>query len=199
MLIIGTGGLAKEIFGIILNDNSKEEITFYDQNKNCSSVLYNKYNVIKNENELLKYFSANNKEFIVGIGNPRIREKLTNFMIKLGGINSKIISKNSALFQFNNFPEGTIIEPFVGISHALEIGVGCAIHIHASIGHAAKIGKYVNVGPSATIIGPTEIGDYTYIGAKALIMPNLKIGKNVIVSAGVTVNKNLNDFETFLG
>lgn len=199
MLIIGTGGLAKEIFAVLLDNDINTPITFYDENINTQKLIYSKYSVLTSEQDVKHYFKNQSPEFIVGIGNPRIREKLTLKMLKLGGVNSKVISKYSALFQFNNFPEGTIVEPFVGISHGLKISIGCAIHIHASIGHASKIGKYVNIGPSATIIGPTEIGDYSYIGAKSLILPNLKIGKNVIVSAGVTVNKNLKDFETYLG
>lgn len=199
MLVVGTGGLAKEIFAMIIEHKTTDSIIFYDENKDNPSLLYNKYNVLKDESEVKKYFSNIGPDFIVGIGNPRLREKLTNKMKKLGGQNSKIISKDSAIFQFNKYPEGTIIEPFVGISHGLEIGEGCAIHIHASIGHAAIIGKYVNIGPAATIIGPTEIGDYSYIGAKTLIMPNLKIGKQVIISAGTIVNRNLEDFETYFG
>jgi len=199
MLIVGTGGLAKEILAMIIKYKLSESVTFYDENNNVPSILYNKFKVIKEEGEIRKYLKSDSPEFIVGIGNPRVREKLTNKLKNYGGKNSKIISKDSALFQFNNYPEGTIIEPFVGISHSLQIGEGCAIHIHVSIGHAAIIGKYVNIGPSATIIGPTEIGDYSYIGAKSLIMPNLKVGKQVIVSAGVTVNRDLNDFETYYG
>lgn len=199
MLIVGTGGLAKEILAMIIKYKLSESVTFYDENNNVPSMLYNKFKVIKEEGEIRKYLKSDSPEFIVGIGNPRVREKLTNKLKNYGGKNSKIISKDSALFQFNNYPEGTIIEPFVGISRSLQIGEGCAIHIHVSIGHAAIIGKYVNIGPSATIIGPTEIGDYSYIGAKSLILPNLKIGKNVIVVAGVTLNRNLEDFETYLG
>lgn len=199
MLIIGTGGLAKEVFCMVLKYKLSDDITFYDEDKSTPAILYNKYKVLHEEKEVQNYFSNISKDFIVGIGNPRIREKLTLKMRKLDGESTNVISNESAIFQFNDYSTATIIEPFVGISHALSLGEGCAIHIHASIGHAAKIGKYVNVGPGATIVGPIEIGDYTYVGAKALVLPNIKIGKHVVIAAGVTVNKDLNDYETFLG
>lgn len=197
MIIIGTGGLARETMAILLNNNPNENIIFFDENKNCPSLLYNKYIVITSYNELSKILS--NNKFIVCIGNPRIREKLTKKIKSIGGQNANVISKDTSIFQYSEFSEGTIIEPYVGISYGITIGIGCAIHIHASIGHSAKIGNYVNIGPAATIIGPTEIGNYSYIGAKALIMPNLKIGNNVIVKAGTVVNRDLTDYETFLG
>jgi sugar O-acyltransferase (sialic acid O-acetyltransferase NeuD family) len=199
MLIIGTGGLAKEVFGMVLKYKLADDITFYDENKATPELLYNKFKVLHEEIDVKNYFSSVSKDFIVGIGNPRIREKLTLKMRKLGGNSTNVISSESAIFQFNDYSTATIIEPFVGISHALNLGEGCAIHIHASIGHAAKIGKYVNIGPGATIIGPIEIGDYSYIGAKSLVLPNIKIGKQVVIAAGVTVNKDLKDFETYLG
>lgn len=199
MLIIGTGGLAKEVFGMVLKYDFANDITFYDENKSSPSLLYNKYKVLHEESEVINYFSTISEDFIVGIGNPRIREKLTLKMRKLGGNSTNVISNESAIFQFNNYSTATIIEPFVGISHGLTLGEGCAIHIHSSIGHAAKIGKYVNVGPGATIIGPIEIGDYSYIGAKSLILPNIKIGKHAVIAAGINVKKDIKDFETYLG
>jgi sugar O-acyltransferase (sialic acid O-acetyltransferase NeuD family) len=199
MLIVGTGGLAKEVLGMIVRNKLSDYVIFYDENKATPVLLYDRYKVLHEENELKQYFSTHSPEFIVGIGNPRIREKLTLKMRELGGDSTNVISNEAALFQFNDYSTATIIEPFVGISHGLTLGEGCAIHIHSSIGHAAKIGKYVNVGPGATIVGPIEIGNYTYIGAKSLLLPNIKIGKHVIIAAGVTVNKDLQDCETFLG
>jgi sugar O-acyltransferase (sialic acid O-acetyltransferase NeuD family) len=199
MLIVGTGGLAKEVLGMIIKYKLSENVIFYDENKATHGLLYDRYKVLHEEKEVKQYFSTYSPEFIVGIGNPRIREKLTLKMRELGGMSTNIISNEAALFQFNDYSTATIIEPFVGISHGLTLGEGCAIHIHSSIGHAAKIGKYVNIGPGATIIGPIEIGDYTYIGAKSLLLPNIKIGKQVVIAAGITVNKDLPDCETFLG
>lgn len=196
MIIVGTGGLGLEILSILQNENYNNEIVFFDENIQKPDILFNQYKVIKLESELSEYIKNIDSTFIVGIGHPRIREKLTNKLKRLGGKNTNIIAKNAAISQLNHYPEGTIIEPLSGISHGLQIGEGCAIHIHCSIGHAAKIGKYVNVGPGATVIGPTEIGDYTYIGAHAVLLPNIKIGKNVIIGAGCIVRNDLMDFES---
>jgi len=195
MVIVGTGGLGNEILSILIHDKYSEEIVFFDENCNAPNLIHNKYRVIKDEQVLQDYLS-HNKNFIVGIGNPRIREKLTNKLKLLGGINSSVICSLAGITSLNTYPEGSIIHPFVGISHDLNMGEGCAIHIHSSIGHAAKIGKYVNIGPGVTIVGPIEIGSYTYIGAKVLILPNIKIGNNVFIKPGSIINKDIPDYTT---
>lgn len=196
MIIAGTGGLGLEILGILINNDYKKEIVFYDENPAAAEMIFGKYKVIKDVPQLVNYIKEKNTAFITGVGNPRIREKLSQKIIKLGGNNSVVISKLSGLYQFNNYPAGTIIHPFVAISHHLNIGEGCAIHAHSSIGHAAKIGKYVNIAPGVAVIGPVEIGDYTYISAGAIIMPHIRVGNNVVIGPGVIVKKDVEDFAT---
>lgn len=196
MLIIGTGGLGKEILGILLVDGFKDEIVFYDENQDAPDNLYKKHKIIKDLNVLKEYFSVGDRRFITGIGNPRIREKLTLKIEKAGGELVSVISKHIFIFPYNEKYSGVIIQPGVGISHNVKIGKGNAIHINSTIGHGTTIGKYVNIGPNASIIGPVEIGDYSYISAQATILPGIKIGKNVVITSGKVVNRDVADFET---
>ncbi len=196
MLIIGTGGLGKEILGILIEDNYPNEIIFFDEDKNAPCMLYDKFQVIKSEKKL-KALLKKNAEFITGVGHPRMREKVTLRLEKMGGILTPIISKRTSIFPFNEKYEGIIIQPGVGISHNAKFGKCCAVHINSTIGHSCEIGNFVNIGPNVSIIGPVCIGDYSYISAQATILPHLTLGKNVVVTAGKVVNRNLNDFETF--
>jgi sugar O-acyltransferase (sialic acid O-acetyltransferase NeuD family) len=197
MLIAGTGGLGKEILEVLIEDGFTDEIVFYDEGTNAPDLLYNKFRVYKGIQEIKNYFTHGDKRFITGIGNPRIREKVSLKIEKAGGELFSVISKRTTIFPFNEKYSGIVIQPGVGISHDVTIGTGGAIHINSSVGHSSKIGKYVNIGPNATIIGPAVIGDYSYISAHAVILPNLSIGKNVIVTVGKIADKNLEDYEVF--
>jgi sugar O-acyltransferase (sialic acid O-acetyltransferase NeuD family) len=196
MLIIGCGGLGKEILTILIEDHFSDEIVFYDEGPNAPDMLYGTYRVLKDLPAVEAYFRGGDRRFITGIGNPRIREMLTTKIETVTGYLDSVISKRTTIFHFNDKYSGVIIQPGVGISHNVRIEKGAAIHINATIGHSTSIGKYVNVGPNATIIGPVEIGAYSYISAQAVVLPNITIGKNVIVSAGKVVNRSLADYET---
>ena len=196
MVIIGTGGLGKEVLGILIKDKFPDDIVFFDENTKVPDILYNKFKVIKDLKSLKKYFLKGDKRFITGIGHPRIREKLTIKIEKAGGKLFSVISKGIFIFPFNEKYIGVIIQPGVGISHNVKIGKCAAIHINSTIGHSTIIGKYVNIGPNVSVIGPVQIGDYSYISAQAIVLPNIKIGKNVVVTAGKVIDKDIADFET---
>ena len=197
MLIAGTGGLGKEILGILIDNNYLDEILFFDEDTDAPDFLYNKFKVIKDLKSVEAYFDKGDKQFITGIGSPRIREKMTLKLEKCGGRMCSVISKRASVFPMNVQYPGVIIQPGVGISHNVTIGKGAAIHINSTIGHSTIIGKYVNIGPNVSVIGPVEIGDYSYISTHATVLPNIKIGNNVIVTAGSLVDRDLEDFLSF--
>ena len=102
MLIAGTGGLGKEILGILIQDNFGNEIVFFDENKQAPDLLYNKFRVIKDLSDLQAYFEKSDNRFITGIGNPRLREKITTLMEKYGGKTFSVISSRVSVFHYNN-------------------------------------------------------------------------------------------------
>ncbi|MBI4645489.1 MAG: hypothetical protein HY738_02570 [Bacteroidia bacterium] len=197
MLIAGTGGLGKEVLGMLIDEGYDGEIYFFDENQNAPEHLYGKFKVFKSFDDVSEHFRTIDNTFITAVGHPRIREKLTGKLEAIGGKLISAISKKTSIFPFNEKPEGIIIQPGVGISHNVRFGKCCAVHINSTIGHSSNIGNYVNIAPSVTIIGPATIGDYSYISAQAIVMPNHKIGKHVIVGSGALVNRDINDYETF--
>ncbi|GAB4285839.1 MAG: dTDP-4-amino-4,6-dideoxy-D-glucose acetyltransferase VioB [Marinilabiliales bacterium] len=197
MVIAGAGGLGIEIMGFLILDGYNKPICFYDDNKNRASILYNKFPVYHKSDELITFFNKNGYNFITGIGNPRIREKLTKKIIGYGGKLTNAVSLRAAVFPYTDIPPGVIIQPGAALSHGIELSEGDAIHINCTIGHNTKLGKYVNIGPNVSVIGPVEICDYAYIGAHSTIMPGIKIGKQAIIPAGSYVNRNVADYETF--
>ncbi|HPX75221.1 MAG TPA: hypothetical protein PLW77_01420 [Bacteroidales bacterium] len=192
MIIVGAGAAGIESSGLFMKQ-SEEEIIFYD-NKIIESKIWNKFSVINNI-ETVKQILKINPKFCVAIGNPRRREKMFNFMIKLGAEPTNIIVSKTILCEVNE--NATIIQPGVCISFDVKIGKSCLIHNNSSIGHKITIGDFVNISPLCSIIGPCKIGDFSYIGAKSVIMPNINIGKNTYITPGSVVNRNLKDYETF--
>ena len=196
MIIAGAGSAGIETLGIYLSTGKTDVVLFDDKSNTNVEFLGQQYKIISAEEDLLCQISRN-PEFCVAVGNPRMREKLFERLVALGGIPTNIL--NDKLFYIiSDIPQnGSIIQPGVNISYGFEMGKSCMLHANSTIGHKVKLGNFINVGPSCAIIGPCEIGDYSYIGAGSIILPHHKIGKNVVVSAGSVVNKDLADYETF--
>lgn len=196
MIIVGAGNLGFETLAILLENGYNKNIIFYDTNLAKKGVLFDKYPVITND-DVLSNVLVQDKEFVVGVGHPRLRERMYKKLISMGGTPVNVISNKAHIFPFNKSFAGCIIQPGVGISHSTEIGECCAIHINCTIGHSVKIGKFVNVGPGVNIVGPCVIDDFAYISVGAVILPNTKIGKYAIVTANKLVSNDIADFETF--
>jgi len=199
MVIAGYGGLGIELFGLFINDEMSEDIMFYDENINKSLANNEDHQITSSLNRIRTFFKSSSTYFVVGIGHPRIRKKLTLTLEKIGGVPYNYIAPTASIFPNNTTHIGLIAQPGSGISHNTKIGKSCSLHINSVIGHHTKIGDFVTIGPNSSIIGPSEIGDFCIIGGNTIILPNIKIGKNVIIGAGTVVDRNIKDNETFLG
>jgi len=200
MLIVGAKGFAKEVLEIFYQLGQTDNIAFYDDvNKDIDDLLFNRFPVLKNEEEVKKFF-IKDKRFTIGIGNPMLRYKLYKRFIKLGG---KLISSISPFAVVGNFDvkisKGVNILSGVQISNSVKIGSGCLVYYNSVITHDCKIGKFVEISPSSVILGRVKIGEFSHIGANATILPDIRIGNNVIVGAGAVVTKDIPDNEIWLG
>jgi sugar O-acyltransferase (sialic acid O-acetyltransferase NeuD family) len=195
MLIAGAKRHAKEVLDIFVKDQLYNNLCFFDDiSKDEECLLYSKYLIIKSLEETKKYFTNTNPDFILGLGNPKLREKLAKKLINQNGILTSIISKSSLIGTFDvKLGIGLNIMHNVMISNSVTIDKGALINAYVSIHHDTKIGKYSEISPHAVLLGCSQVGDFSIIGSNATVLPNVKIGNNVIVGAGAVVNKDLPD------
>lgn len=201
MLIIGAKGFAKEVLEVLHQNNQTENIAFYDDvNHDIGDFLYNKFPILKNENQAIDFFKTNGNEFTIGIGNPQLRYKLYNKFKDLGGIFTSTISQYAKIGSFDvTIGEGANILDDVKISNSVSIGKACLIYYNVLITHDNIVRDFVELSPNAILLGKVSIGSFTQIGANATILPNVKIGKNVIIGAGSVVTKDIPDNSMAVG
>ena len=199
MIIAGAGNLGKHILDQLIHENYAEEIIFFDDSAAIGTSVYNKYPIIKNTAALTAYFNTSGNKFIVAVGHPRIREKVTKRILNLGGALTKILSAQALISTNAEIGVGSVIQPGCCVSHNTRIGVSSIIHAHTLIGHDVSIGDYFTCGSNANILSPTTIGHFCTIGANTLFWPGNTLGDYVFVGAGAIVSQSLKDYETFVG
>ncbi len=195
MLIVGAKGFAKELLEIFHQKNEIDGLCFYDDvSKDFPDKLYEKFKVLKSENQAIKHFEESGKHFTIGIGNPKLRFALYEKFSKLGGLFSSIISQNAEIGSYAvEIGEGVNILGGVRISNDVKIGIGTMIYYNSVITHDVEIGKFCEISPSVNILGRVRIGDFTHVATGAIIFPDLNIGNNVIIGAGSVVRENVPD------
>ncbi len=194
MLIIGAGGHAKEIVGILGELGQTDHISFYDDTlTEAPLLLLNKFNILKTEQEAKAAFQSDPR-FILGVGKPSARHFLAEKMSALGGQLTSVISPFARIGYFDvALGAGLNVMTGAVITQDVTIGKGCLIHVNATVHHDCRIGEFCEISPGSHILGKVSIGNFTSVGSGAVILPGRKVGNYVIIGAGAVVTKDLAD------
>jgi len=195
MLIIGAKGFAKEVLQVFHDLELLDNLAFYDDiSTDIGKLLFDKFPILRNENEVNAYFKEHGFDFTVCIGNPHLRHKLFKKISNLGGNYCSSISPKANIGSYDvEIGVGTNILSNAVISNSAKLGIGCLVYYNVIITHDCEIGDFVEMSPSAILLGNVKVGSFTNIGSNATILPNVKIGNNVIVGAGSVVTKDVPD------
>jgi sugar O-acyltransferase (sialic acid O-acetyltransferase NeuD family) len=193
MLIIGTGGLAAQMFDdlVALND---EKITFWSEVDTKYFFIPAKFKVLKTDEEVVNYFNTVSNKFISAIGGVKNRKKILEKFTALGGDIISFISPGAVISPFaTSIGKGSVVLSRVELESHVHVGENCLLNKTANVGHGSVIGNNCEITPGVILLGEVEINDDSYIGTGAIILPKVKIGKNVSVAAGAIVKKNVPD------
>ena len=195
MIIVGAKGFAKEILEVLHQLNKIDHLAFYDDiSTDLPDIIYNKFNILRNKEDVFQFMLKNGNEYTLGIGNPIIRKKLNDKFIMWDGITTSTISATAEIGSYNvEIEKGCNVLPLSIIANGVKLGKGCIVYYNSMLTHDCQIGDFVEISPGATLLGACIVGDYSQIGANATILPKIIIGSNVIVAAGAVVTKNVPD------
>jgi sugar O-acyltransferase (sialic acid O-acetyltransferase NeuD family) len=202
IVIVGSGGLAKEIKCLIddINDRTPEWnlLGFIDNwgRQKGDEIIEGKA-VIGTTDDL----NAMNKEIyaIIAIGIPgRIKdaaEKIVDPNVKFPNlIHPTAIVRSDVKIGFGN-----IITFSNLISCNVEIGNFNFFNIKCAVGHDTKIGSYNVFNPNAEISGNVIIGDGNFWGLNSSVLQGKRIGNNNTIGACTFVISAIQDNGSYFG
>ncbi|MBE7629131.1 acetyltransferase [Tenacibaculum piscium] len=189
--IIGSGGLGREILGIIQAINKKNKtwtfIGFYDDN--YSDKLIHSYPII---GDIATLNSIEEDIYIViGIGNPAVKEKIfkkiTNPKIVFPTlIHPSVISYSEETISLG---KGVVIAANCVLTVDIEISDFVYLNTACTISHDTIIEDYTMVMPTVSISGGAKIGKKVYLGNGTKIDYHITIADNTVIKAGTIFSK----------
>ena len=192
MIIIGAKGFAKEVLEILYQMNFSDGIMFFDDiSDGLPKILFNKFMILRNLDEVKDIFKNDNR-FTIGIGKPSQRYQLSKKFEELGGNIFSTISPYVHIGHFNNIIDsGVNIMTGTVITNDVQILKGVLINLNCTIGHDSVIERFCELSPGVHISGHSYIEEFTTIGTGAVILPGIRIGRNSVIGAGSVVNKDI--------
>lgn len=138
-------------------------------------------------------------DFILGIGDNLLREKIFNLIIKKGKKVVSLINSSSSISSFATLGDGVFINRNVTINAFAQIGSNVILNSGCIVEHECEIHDNVHIAPGAVLAGNVKVGSGSFIGANSVIKQGVEIGKNVIVGAGTVVLNNISDGNKIVG
>ena len=201
MLVVGAKGFAKEVLEILQQKGELDRLVFYDDVNDYTEVLlYDRFPILQNVEQAVDYFKTVDQRFTIGIGNPVLRNQLSDQFVKINGVLTSVISMQSEIGSYGvEIGAGCIIMGGARLSNDVKVGRGSMIYYNSVITHDVEIGEFVEISPGVTILGRAQIGHHSHIATGAIIFPDVTIGQHVIVGAGSVVTRDVPDYCTVVG
>lgn len=142
------------------------------------------------------------KNFLLTMGDMKIRKELTERIISMGGFVPTLIHPTALVSPHANISDnGVLIEAQTIVQSDVIIKEGAFICGQSMICHQAKLDEYCFIGPQALIGAVNHVGPFAFIGQKSLLISrkNIEIGENAVVGAGSVVTKSVANDTVVIG
>lgn len=203
IVIIGAGGHAKVIADIILKRkellNEKLNIIGFldDGYKNLKYTKIFDIPILGDTNLIEKLEQEKKYNYIIGIGNNEIREKISSKFSNLNyytAIHPKSIIGIDVIIE-----EGTVVMANTVVNSGTKIGKHCILNTGSIIEHDNNIEDYCHLSPNSTLCGTVKIGKNSWVGANSTIIQNRNIGENSMIGAGSVIIRDIPSNCTVVG
>lgn len=202
MLILGSGGHAKEVLEVLMQNGYEKFIAFYNDVTPDSQLpsIFKDYTILRNQKSLIEWFHNESPDFVLGVGGIINRRKLWNLATGHGGKPINLMASNCSIGHLEvELGPGLNAMQFAFVSNSVTIGQSVLLNTRCNIHHDVTIGDFCEIGPGAILLGNCKIGNNTFVGAGAVILPGIKVGDNVVVGAGAVVTGNVDNNQLVKG
>lgn len=187
-VIFGSGGLAKELIGYLVNIYGDEHniLAVVSSEPFNNPVFNKKFNVIP-KIEKAEFPEA---KFILAVADPKTKriivekneDRWTNF-----------IHPSVELSPFVKLGKGCVLAPQVILVGDCVIGDFVFFNTNATVGHDSYIGDYTTLYPNTEVCGNCIIGKDCVFGIGSYVIPNVNLSDGTKVSAGAVVRKSYDE------
>lgn len=200
LIIIGAGGVAKEVSLIVQQINYLEPtwnlIGFIDDNIKMFGEIINGYSVIGGLETLNSY--EGNCDVIVAVADYKIKKYIVERLNNKFSF-ATIIHPRVWIHEYMTVGEGSIIYEGAIITSNVKIGKHVLISPKCGIGHDSIIKDYVSLLWNVNISGTDVIEEGVLIGSGATIIQNKIVGQGSKIGAGSVVINNIPSWSTVVG
>jgi len=200
IVIVGSGGFAKEVAFLIEDINRKEKewifLGFIDEKVGENNGKYK----ILNDDKWLENIDEN-IHVVFGIGNPELVRKLVNKFKDNPKIEFPNLIHPNVIGDWERISirEGNIICAGNILTTDIKIGSFNIFNLDCTVGHDTIIDNFNVINPSVNVSGGVRLKEEILLGTGAQILQYKSVTDKVIVGAGAVVTKDITQSGVYVG
>lgn len=141
----------------------------YHFNDERTGEIDHGFEILGSFEDLLSKPTLKSMNFLLTMGDNKIRTELSNQIISLGGEVPSLIHPTAVISRFAKIsPVGVYISPFSYVQADSSIGDNTVLLSHVNISHTTNIGRSCFIAGGATIGAYTTMEDFVFVGQGAL-------------------------------
>lgn len=191
LVVIGAGGHGG-VVADIAEKSGYTQIVFLDDNASSKECVG--YPVVGTLSDIRRFSTS---DFIVAIGNPEIRERITRLIDDKRLVT--LIHPSAVIAKSVKIGKGTVIMAGAVINPETVIGCGCIINTCSSVDHNSVISDFVHISIGAHLGGTVSVDKYTWVGAGVTVSNNINIAERCMIGAGAVVVNDIKEPGTYVG
>ena len=141
----------------------------YHFNDERTGEIDHGFEILGSFEDLLSKPTLKDMNFLLTMGDNKIRSELSNQIISLGGVVPSLIHPTAVISRFAKIsPVGVYISPFTYVQADSSIGDNTVLLSHVNISHTTNIGRSCFIARGATRGAYTTMEDFVFVGQGAL-------------------------------
>ena len=196
LVIVGAGGFGKEV-AWMAKRCGREVLGFLDSTPGKQNTQIMGVNVLGPLDKANEYLDC---EFVIAIGNPRLRKKIIeDFFSKDEYQFATLIDPLAVIGRDVFIEEGSIVCAGSILTVNIKVGKHAIININSTIGHDVELKNFVTIAPNASISGNVILENYVEIGTNATVREKIYIQEGAMIGMGAVVTKNVSANHVMVG
>lgn len=202
LLIIGTGGFAREVYWHAQNSQGyKTDFEIKGFLEGTMPFSPEKYTLLPAPvfENVYNYKIESDDVFVIALANAKVKHDIADIIDKKGGEFINLIHNTALISPISKLGKDLILCPYTIVTCNTQIGDHVMFNLYSSLGHDSIVGDYTSIMCYVDIAGNVQIGTHNFWGNCSLAIPGSRIGNNVTVGAGAVILKQVMDDSTVVG
>jgi len=197
VLVIGTGGLARELTSYFAEDYQLVEIVGFSSTNLDEHGQFNLPGAFF-AGEVTPD-TVGTSQAVIAIGNPRVKRAISEKLRAAGFSFPTLVHPSSVVSSSALLSEGVVVSPNCTVSPRVQLGNFCYLNFCCGVGHDAVVGAYSQVNPGCQLGGFVTIGEGSLVGSGSTILQGISVGREATIASGSVVFTRVADGATMMG